>query len=90
MAVTNILNMVTVPEKFSTYVLDRTTELNTLVKAGIASSDSVVGQLINGTPAGGRFIEIPAWNALSGEDEVFGEDDVSVGNITTKSSTPLF
>ena len=66
MEVTNILNMVTVPEKFSTYVLDRTTELNTLVKAGIASSDSVVGQLINGTPAGGRFIEIPAWNALRG------------------------
>jgi hypothetical protein len=86
MAVTNILNMVEVNEKFSTYVLDRSTELNRLVNAGIASADPVVGQLINGTPAGGRFIEIPAWNALEGEDEVFGEHDVSVGNITTKSS----
>lgn len=86
MAVTNILNMVEVNEKFSTYVIDRSTELNRMVTAGIASSDPVIGQLINGTPAGGRFIEIPAWNALEGEDEVFGEHDVSVGNITTKSS----
>lgn len=86
MAVTSITNMVTVPEKFSTYVLDRTTELNRMVSAGIASADSVVGQLINGTPQGGRFIEIPAFNALEGEDEVFSESDVGVSNITTKSS----
>ena len=86
MAVTTIANMVTVPEKFSNYVLDRTTELNTLVNAGIASADAVVGQLINGTPQGGRFIEIPAFNALEGEDEVFGEGDVGVSNVTTKSS----
>lgn len=86
MAVTTIANMVTVPEKFSSYVLDRSTELNRLVSAGIASSDAVVGQLINGTPAGGRFIEIPAYNALEGDDEVFSESDVGVSNITTKSS----
>lgn len=86
MAVTSITNMITVPEKFSSYVLDRSTELNTMVKAGIASSDSVVGQLINGTPQGGRFIEIPAFNALEGEDDVFSESDVSVSNVTTKSS----
>lgn len=86
MAVTTIANMVAVPEKFSNYVLDRTTELNTMVKAGIASPDAVVGQLINGTPQGGRFIEIPAFNALEGEDEVFGEGDVGVTNVTTKSS----
>lgn len=86
MAVTNILNVVTVPEKFSTYVLDKTTELSTMVTAGIAGSDPVIGQLINGTPSGGRFIEVPSWNALSGEDDVFGEDDVSIGNITSKSA----
>ena len=88
MAVTNILNMVEVNEKFSQYVIDRSTELNRMVNAGIASADPVIGQLINGTPQGGRFIEIPAWEALdsSVEDEVFGEQDVSVGNITTKSS----
>ena len=86
MAVTTIANMITVPEKFSSYVLDRTTELNRMVNAGIASTDPVVGQLINGTPQGGRFIEIPAFNALEGEDDVFSENDVSVSNVTTKSS----
>lgn len=86
MAVTTIANMQIVPEKFSQYVIDRTTELNTFLKAGIAAPDTVVGQLINGTPEGGRFIELPMWNALDGEEDVFGESDVSVSDITTKSS----
>ena len=43
MGVTSITNMVTVPEKFSTYVLDRSTALNRMVNAGIATPDAVVG-----------------------------------------------
>ena len=86
MAVTTIANMQIVPEKFSKYVIDRTTELNTLVSAGIASPDATVGQLINGTPEGGRFIQLPMWNPLEGEEDVFGEQDVSVGDITTKEA----
>lgn len=86
MAVTTIAKMQIVPEKFSKYVTDRTTELNTFINSGIATPDATVAQLINGTPEGGRFIEIPMWNALDGEEDVFGEADVSVGNITTKSA----
>ena len=86
MAVTTIANMQIVPEKFSQYVIDRTTELNTLVSAGIASPDAVVAQLINGSPEGGRFIQLPMWNPLEGEEDVFGENDVSVGDITTKEA----
>lgn len=86
MAVTTIQNMVIVPEKFSSYVIDRTTELNTLVNAGIATPDATVEQLINGMPEGGRFLQIPMWNPLEGEEDVFGEQDVSVGNITTKEA----
>ena len=86
MAITTIQNMVVVPEKFSQYVIDRTTELNTFVNSGIATPDATVAQLINGTPEGGRFIEIPMWNPLDGEEDVFGEADVSVGNITTKNA----
>lgn len=86
MAVTTIANMQIVPEKFSQYVMDRTTELNTFINSGIATPDATVAQLINGTPEGGRFIEIPMWNALDGEEDVFGEADVSVGNITTKNA----
>ncbi len=86
MAVTTIASMQIVPEKFSQYVIDRTTELNTFVNSGIATPDATVAALINGTPEGGRFIEIPMWNPLDGEEDVFGENDVSVGNITTKNA----
>lgn len=86
MSITTIQDMQIVPEKFSQYVIDRTTSLNTLVGAGIASSDATVAQLINGTPEGGRFIQLPMWNPLEGEEDVFGEQDVSIGNITTKEA----
>ena len=84
MPITTIANMQIVPEKFSKYVVDRTTERNSFINSGIASADPMVEDLINGTPEGGRFINLPMWNALDGEEDVFGEDDVSVGNITTK------
>lgn len=86
MAITTIANMQIVPEKFSQYVIDRTTELNTFVNSGIATPDATVAQLINGTPEGGRFIQLPMWNPLDGEEDVFGEQDVTVGNITTKEA----
>ncbi len=86
MAITTIANMQLVPEKFSAYVIDRTTELNTFVNSGIATPDATVAQLINGTPEGGRFIQLPMYNPLDGEEDVFGEQDVSVGNVTTKEA----
>ena len=87
-AITTIADMQIVPEKFSAYVTEKTTEKNAMVNAGIASGDATVAQLINGTPAGGRFITIPAWQPLdaSTEEDVFGEDAVSVGGITTSDS----
>lgn len=83
---TTIASMVTIPEHFSQYVVDRTTELNTFINSGIASPDARVGQLINGSPEGGRFIYLPSFNPLDGEDEVFGEDDVTIGGIDTKEA----
>ena len=87
-AITTFADMQIVPEKFTTYVTERTTEKSTMVNAGIASGDPIVEQLINGTPRGGRFITIPAWQPLdaSTEEDVFGEDEVSVGGITTSDS----
>lgn len=85
MAITTIADMVVVPEKFSTYVEDRTTEKSLMVNSGIATADATVSQLINGTPNGGRFIEIPAWNALEGDPSVFGETPLEATGITTKS-----
>lgn len=86
MAVTTIANMQIVPEKFSQYVIDRTTERNAFINSGIATPDAQVAELINGTPEGGRFIDLPMFNALDGEEDVFGEQDVSVGGITTKQA----
>ena len=79
-AITTIADMQIVPEKFSTYVTEKTTEKSAMVNAGIATGDALVGQLINGTPSGGRFITIPAWQPLdaSTEEDVFGEGEVSV------------
>lgn len=79
-------NMQVVPEKFSAYTLNRTTELSRLVNSGIATSDSIVAGLINGTPEGGRFIMLPFYNPLEGDDDVFGENDVSVGDVSTDAS----
>ena len=78
-----IANMQIVPEKFTQYTLDRTTELNALVRSGIATGDNIAAELINGTPAGGRFITMPHFDSLTGDDDVFSESDVSVEGITT-------
>lgn len=84
MAITTLANMQIVPEKFSKYVIDRTTELSTLVKSGIATPDAMAEQLINGVPAGGSFIQLPMYNPLNDEEDILTEDDLSVGGITTK------
>ena len=84
-AITTIADMQIVPEKFSAYVTERTTEKSAMVNSGIASGDATVASLINGTPNGGRFITIPSWQPLDAsiEEDVFGEDPVSVAGITT-------
>lgn len=86
MAVTTYSNMQIVPEKFTQYTLNRTTELSRMVNSGVATPDAIVGGLLNNTPEGGRFIMMPAYNALTGEDDVFGETDVNVGDITTSAA----
>lgn len=86
MAITTYGNMQIVPSKFSSYVLDRTTEKSTIVRSGIAVADNVAAQLINGTPAGGRFITMPHFDALTGEDDVFSETALTASNVTTGSA----
>lgn len=87
MAETMYKNMQVVPEKFSQYTIERTTELNTLVNNGIAASDGIVAELINSTPNGGRFITVPFYNPLDGDDDVFSENDVSVSDVATSAYT---
>ena len=83
MAITTLADMQIVPSKFTEYTLQRTTEKSTLVRSGITTSDERVTRLINGTPKGGNKIIMPFFNALEGEDEVFGEDTMTPEGITT-------
>lgn len=85
MAFTTIANMQVVPQKFTEYVLHRTTEKSTLVRSGVTTGDERIARLINGTPKGGNRIQMPHYNPLTGEDEVFGEDTMTPDGITTGS-----
>lgn len=85
MAITSIADMQLVPNKFTEYTLQRTTEKSMLVRSGIAVSNPQVAQLINGTPKGGNLIQMPFYNALTGEDEVFGETALEPSGVTTGS-----
>ena len=83
MPVTTIADLQIVPSKFTAYTLERTTEKSMLVKSGITADDPTVSQIINGTPKGGNLITMPYYNPLTGEDEVFGEEEIGVDKITT-------
>lgn len=85
MAITSIAQMQIVPNKFTEYTLQRTTEKSMLVKSGITTYDERLARLINGTPKGGNLIQMPFYNALTGEDEVFGETALVPDGVTTGS-----
>lgn len=83
MAVTSIADLQIVPSKFSEYVIERTTEKSTLVRSGVTTEDPTVSQVISGTPKGGNIITMPFYKPLTGEDEVFGEEEVEVDKVST-------
>lgn len=85
MAITKFANMVVVPEHFTTYVNERTTEKSALVQSGVAVPDARVAQVINSTPQGGNMITMPFYKPLSGDDEIFGEDALTPDGVQTGS-----
>lgn len=71
---------VIVPEVFNPYVIQRTAELSALSQAGIISNNPELDRLAT---AGGRLINMPFWNDLSGDDEVLTDDGaLTPGKIT--------
>lgn len=83
MAGTKFADMVLVPEKFTSYVNERTTEKSALVQSSIATPNAQVAQVINGTPQGGNMIQMPFYKPLSGDDDIFGEDPLVPDGIHT-------
>ena len=44
-----------------------------------------MSQIINGSPKGGNIITMPYYKPLTGEDEVFGEEELGIDNVDTDS-----
>ena len=69
MAITRIADVI-VPQVFNPYVIQRTAELSALSQAGIISNDPQLDALAT---AGGKLINMPFWNDLTGDDEVLSD-----------------
>ena len=61
---------VIVPQVFNPYVIQRTAQLSALAQAGIISNDPQLDALAT---AGGKLINMPFWNDLTGDDEVLSD-----------------
>ena len=61
---------VIVPEVFNPYVVQRTMELSALYNSGIIANNSELDELAR---AGGKTINMPYWNDLTGDDEVLSD-----------------
>jgi hypothetical protein len=62
---------VIVPEVFNPYVINRTAQLSALVQSGIITMNPELDTLAQG---GGRLINMPFWNDLTGDSEVLTDN----------------
>jgi hypothetical protein len=69
MPVTRIADVI-VPEVFNPYIIQRTAELSALSQSGIISNNPELDALAMG---GGKLINMPYWNDLTGDDEVLSD-----------------
>jgi hypothetical protein len=79
MPATRIADVI-VPEVFNPYVIQRTAELSELYQSGIIQHDPRFDALAS---SGGRLLNMPYWNDLTGDDEVLSDAaPLQVENIT--------
>lgn len=69
MAVTQIADVI-VPEVFNPYMMQRTSEMARFYLGGIATQDATFDALAT---SGGRLLNMPFWNDLTGDDEVLSD-----------------
>lgn len=70
MSTTQISDII-VPEVFNPYVTQRTMELSALYNSGIVSNDAELDKL---AASGGKLINMPYFNDLTGDDEVLSDN----------------
>lgn len=69
MAKTQISDVI-VPQIFNPYVINRTKELSALFQSGIVQT---VPELVGALSEGGKTVNMPYWNDLTGDDEVLSD-----------------
>lgn len=70
---------VIVPEVFNPYVIERTAELSAFYQSGIIARNPELDRLAS---SGGKLINMPFWEDLTGDDEVLSDTDaLTVGKI---------
>lgn len=75
-----IIADVIVPEVFNPYVIQRTAELSAFYQSGIIARNPELDRLAS---SGGKLINMPFWEDLTGDDEVLSDTDaLTVGKIT--------
>ena len=75
-----IINDVIVPEVFNPYVIERTAELSAFYQSGIIARTPALDVLAS---SGGKLVNMPFWEDLSGDDEVLSDTEaLTVGKIT--------
>lgn len=75
-----IIGDVIVPEVFNPYVIQRTAELSAFYQSGIIVRNQNLDTLAK---SGGKLINMPFWEDLSGDDEVLSDSGaLTVGKIT--------
>jgi len=75
-----IISDVIVPEVFNPYVIQRTAELSAFYQSGIIARNPELDRLAS---SGGRLVNMPFWEDLTGPDEVLSDQTaLTVGKIT--------
>jgi hypothetical protein len=74
-----IISNVIVPEVFNPYVIERTAELSAFYQSGIIARNPELDRLAS---SGGKLINMPFWEDLTGNDEVLSDQTaLTVGRI---------
>jgi hypothetical protein len=74
-----IISDVIVPEVFNPYVIERTAELSAFYQSGIIARNPELDRLAS---SGGKLINMPFWEDLTGNDEVLSDKTaLTVGKI---------
>lgn len=79
MATTKISDVI-VPEIFTQYVIEKTAEKSNILNSGIAVANAKLNELVT---AGGKTMNMPYWQDLTGDDEVLSDNTpLTPGKIT--------